>query len=181
MQEYMNASVLILAISWLLAGIFAMALKHKVGAWPRFIASLTAYDIVPERLVKLAGALLVVSELAAVLLLFSGQPLGLWFATLLLSVYAMAIAINVLRGKWHIDCGCGDEPTPVSWFLFWRNTLLVMMAQFGLVLHATGLTWTLLVALIALGLSLIALGIYVAVEQLMANRGRHQRLWLGAV
>ncbi len=178
----MDDGLLLLTLHWLLAGIFAVALSHKGRAWPRFKAALAAYDIVPHLLVSPAALILAASEALALVLLLVWHPSGPPMAAVLLATYGVAIAVNVVRGRRHIDCGCGDEPVPVSWALVLRNICLIALALWTARLHAGGaLTdganwWS---ALIALALGLVGLGIYQAIEQLFANRGRHQRLWQG--
>ena len=173
------SDVSVLVICWLLAAIFAVALRHKVVAWPRFKASFAAYKIVPDALVGLVAGGLVIAESIALIGLLLLQPLGLLLGGGLLAIYAMAIGINVARGRRHIDCGCGDEPTPVSLILIVRNAVLISLAITAYTLQPglQGLSmWT---AIVALSAVLVAFGIYLAMEQLIANRGRHQRLWLG--
>ena len=179
----MSDAVLVLTINWGLAMVFSVALLHKVRAWPRFNASLAAYRLVPEALVGAAAGLLMASEALVVVLLVACHALAGLAASLLLSAYALAIAVSVLRGRTHIDCGCGDEPTPVSWSLVVRNLCLVGLALVATQLQIAGalnlgMQW--LTGLVSLALALVGFGIYQAVEQLFANRGRHQRLWLGA-
>ncbi|MEF9603853.1 methylamine utilization protein MauE, partial [Paracoccus sp. PXZ] len=48
----------------------------------------------------------------------------------LLLVFAAALAINVLRGRTQIDCGCfrNGLKQPVSWLLVLRNLVLTGLA-----------------------------------------------------
>ena len=175
----MSSTVLVCLISWLLAAVFAQACRHKLVAWQRFRASFLAYRIVPEKLVTVVGRSLVGLELAIVLGLIFLQTAALWAAAGLLMLYAVGIGINVMRGRQLIDCGCGDEPTPVSWVLVARNLTLAGLAALAVRYAALGVEVSWLSGSIALGMCLIAVGLYSAIEQLLANRGRHQRLWLG--
>lgn len=177
-------------ISWTIAGIFAVAASHKVSVWPRFCASLAAYRLFPDVLVKPVAAVLTVAEIATVCLLVFLQPLGGVLAALLFFVYLVAIAVNVLRGRTHIDCGCGDTPTPISRSLLMRNAVLIapccwlflggpaplslqLNAQlFNAALAASG--WMLAAAI---GLSVLWLLCYLSVDQLLTNKGVHRRLW----
>ena len=50
------------------------------------------------------------------------------------ALYAVAIAINLWRGRVHIGCGCGfgaasGEDPPLSWWLVARNLLLGAVAM----------------------------------------------------
>lgn len=173
------SEVCVMVTCWLLAAIFAVALRHKVFAWPRFKASFAAYKIVPDAFVGVVAGGLVFAEGVAVIGLLLLQPLGLLAGGGLLAIYAMAIAINVARGRRHIDCGCGDEPTPVSLILVARNTVLIGLAVTAYALQPGLQTLSVWAVVVALSAALVAFGIYLAMEQLIANRGRHQRLWLG--
>ena len=80
---------------------------------------------------------------------------------------AAAIAINLLRGRSHIDCGCGDTPVLLSYWLVLRNALLAGGAAV-LLLPATGdaalLSW-----LAILPGALVLILCYVAMAQLLDN------------
>lgn len=169
-------------IYWFLAGVFIAALAHKLNQHQRFLASLQAYKLLPNqpKVIQLVGAVLTLLECLCVAALLLLQPFGLFMAAALLSVYFIAIAINMARGRQHIDCGCGDEPVALSWYLLARNGVLVMLAVAGggLLTVSTGPAW--LEAAVAAGLSLLALGIYQTFEQLLANSGLHRRLWTQA-
>ena len=172
------AEIAVLIICWLLAAIFAVAIRHKVSAWPRFKAAFIAYRIVPERFAGFVAGSLTIAEITALIALLSLQAEGLVLATGLLVVYVIAIAVNLRRGRTQIDCGCGDEPTPLSLVLVLRNMGLIGLALYALVVPpaAGDVTWG--ATLVAAGAVLIAFGLYSAIDQLIANRGRHQRLWL---
>jgi hypothetical protein len=51
------------------------------------------------------------------------DPALLGFTGLIL-LYAAAMAVNLLRGRRQIDCGCGGEVHPLSWMLVLRNGVL---------------------------------------------------------
>jgi hypothetical protein len=50
---------------------------------------------------------------------------GAMLAGTLFGVYSVAIAINLMRGRDRIDCGCGGLGQELSWFLVGRNLLLI--------------------------------------------------------
>ena len=157
-------------------------LVHKVRAWPRFQASLAAYQLIPSALVSATAGLLVIAEAVVSVGLLLCQAWSTLLAQALLGLYALVIAISVLRGRTHIDCGCGDEPTPVSWLLVVRNGLLISIAVIAwrLMAEPGGIAvFAWLNVILALGLSGLALLMYQAIEQLLANRGRYKRLWHG--
>lgn len=175
----MFASISSLIISWLLAAIFAQAVVHKIRAWPRFKASLTAYDILPEPMISMAAGILVVWELVAIVALVSWMAVGLPLAAMLLAMYALAMAINVVRGRTHIDCGCGDEPTPVSWVLVGRNVVLIGLAALSSWQSVDAVVLLPVVAIAFVGFIVVVV-LYACTDQLLANHGRYQRLWSGS-
>ena len=169
-------------ISWLLALIFGFASYHKITAWPRFLASMSAYRILPNWIApQLAGLALIFGEIAACTSLLALHHFGLILAMVLLALYFGVISINLIRGRTHIDCGCGDEPTPISMLLLVRNLVLVGFAYLAIqnLIGWSSLIWN--ISIFALASAGLFFGIYVIFEQMLANRGRHQRLWIGEV
>ena len=150
-----------------LAAVFALAVTHKLRDFPRFQASLMAYEIVPDSFVRWFAALVVLLETAAVVLLLLHEGRGPMLAFALLGVYSMAIGLNMARGKTEIDCGCGDIPTPLSVWLLLRNLVLMGLALGAVgdpVAHVPPAAWILLVAGV-----LCLLGCYLIAEHLLAN------------
>lgn len=100
------------AVSWFLglglALLFGVAAGHKLADRERFLAVVKNYDLVPERLVPLAGAAVMAAEIVAIMLLVLPpvRTPGAYLSVALLAAYALAIAINLLRGRTRIDCGC---------------------------------------------------------------------------
>ncbi|WP_328799179.1 MauE/DoxX family redox-associated membrane protein, partial [Sandarakinorhabdus rubra] len=93
------------ALVFLVAGIDK--LRHR-ELLPGVIAN---YRLLPPALVTPAAALLPLAELAVAAGLLAGvwQPAA-WAplaAIALLLTFAAAMAINIGRGRRHIDCGCG--------------------------------------------------------------------------
>ncbi|MFT7654213.1 MAG: hypothetical protein ACI9UU_003332 [Candidatus Azotimanducaceae bacterium] len=180
----MHTELVATTASWILIGVFLPAVVHKIKSWPRFLASMQAYKLLPVSLVKPAAMVLVGLEISALVLLAGGPFVGLAsvgfiVAMLLLGVYFVAILVNVLRGRQFIDCGCGDDPTAIGWLVLLRNLMLVAVASLGwfLVVDSAGIELT--AYLLGICLALIGWGLYQAAEQLLANRTTHQRLWMG--
>ncbi len=116
---------LVLAVA--LSLLFAHAAWHKWRSGVRFEAQLAEYRLLPNVMVPFAArGLTGIEALVAVALLWplSRQPAAL-AAALLFATYAAAIGINLLRGRHHIDCGCGDSPVLLSRWLVGRNLLLM--------------------------------------------------------
>ena len=77
-----------------------------------------------------ARALPLLEILAGVLLLpLATRPVGALLALALLLMFTAAIAINLLRGRDRIDCGCGgNEHTPLGKGVVLRNFALMLLA-----------------------------------------------------
>jgi hypothetical protein len=149
-----------------LALVFAFSVSHKLRDYPRFLASLAAYNMVPAMLLPVLAPGVIALELAAILAILLPVGPGVTIAFGLLMLYTLALTYNLLRGNTSIDCGCGDAPTPISGWLLLRNGALLLLAMpEGAVTVAPGLLdWALVAMLVAL------LGIiYLVVEQLLAN------------
>jgi len=118
-----------------LAVLFASAAVHKLRDLPSFRAAFAAYDLAPAGAVGVLSASLVASEaIVAVALIVAGSsPWPSVAAAALLLIYASAIAINLLRGRRDIDCGCAGPARrqPLRFALVTRNLVLVSVALVG--------------------------------------------------
>ena len=111
--------------------ILITAAVQKFGHWRILSGVISNYRLLPRMLVAPAAALLPPLELALGLLLLAGVAQG-WAAlgtVLLLAVFAAAMAINLRRGRTHIDCGCGQSflAQTLSWTLVARNAVLATL------------------------------------------------------
>jgi Methylamine utilisation protein MauE len=109
---------------------FARGAWHKLADHPMFRAILENYEIVPARFVPAVAIALTAAEAAIALgLLFPGTcSLAALSALAVLALYAIAMAINLRRGRVNIDCGCGGPGHGLSWILVWRNLGLMAVA-----------------------------------------------------
>lgn len=158
------------------AVLFIGAAWHKLSAPERFAAILRDYQLLPAFLIRPLTFLIPAIELTLVLGWISG--LATWITAItsaaLLATYALAIAINIVRGRIYIDCGCGfgasgGEEQALSSSLVTRNILLIGVALLSLVpTTARGLGITDLVIIFAS--VLIAVLLYASSEQLIQNR-----------
>lgn len=100
-----------------------MKLRHRA-----LMAGVVAnYRLLPDALVAPVALALPFFELAiGIALIVGGQRLAVLPAAVLLLGFAGAMAINIRRGRSHIDCGCGDAHLrqPLSWALVGRNLVL---------------------------------------------------------
>jgi hypothetical protein len=120
----------------LLALLFAGAAWHKLADLTAFRIVLHDYRVLPPALVTPATALVVVTEVALALALpwAGAAPTAPWIAIALLAVYAIAIAINLARGRRTLECGCAPSAyrQPLSEWLLLRNAALIGAAAFTL-------------------------------------------------
>ena len=114
---------------------FLLASVHKFTGFAAFRAVLADYRVMPAALVPIAAAVLPFLEIAlGAGWLFRADVPALAPATGgLLVLYSSAIAVNLLRGRVHISCGCGFGKATggnetLSWGLVGRNACLVVAA-----------------------------------------------------
>ncbi len=153
-----------------LALLFLHAAWHKWRSGLRFEAQLAEYRVLPEGLVHVGARLLMLLEFAVALGLVLPafrQPAAL-LAAGLLALYATAMAVNLIRGRHHIDCGCGDTPQLLSVWLVLRNLFLVAAALVSALPAAPRAPATLDLMLGLLAISALILT-WLMLEQLLAN------------
>ena len=118
------------AATGMVALTFIRALIHKIGDFDGFRQSVEDYRLLPASLSLPTALLLTLIEalLLVALLLPWTRLEGAAIAAIMLALYAGAMAINLLRGRHSIDCGCGGVGQPVSWGLIGRNGALIATA-----------------------------------------------------
>ena len=113
----------------LLALVFAEAAYHKLSDLRAFRDTLANYQLVPGTLLWPVTAAIVAIEPAITvgLLWPTASNTAPIVAASVLAIYAVAIAINLLRGRSSIDCGCSGLAVrqSLSAGLIVRNTVLV--------------------------------------------------------
>lgn len=169
--------LIVKAISISLGLMFLLAAYHKLSNAAEFRVTLLEYQLLPESLVSAASRIIPIVEIllgGSWLLSFYGQSMTAIGSATLLGMYALAIGINLLRGRVHFDCGCsfggkGDTEQFLSVGLVIRN--LVLMASALLVLlpakirtFGTGDYVVLVAVLLAASL------LFAATNQLISNR-----------
>lgn len=123
-------------VSWTLQAGLALLLGgsalSKLRDPAAFAGAVAGYRLLPLRLATPAAAAFVAAELvlAAGLLLPATAPWAAVGAAGLLTLYSGAIAVNLLRGRRDIDCGCGGPlgRRRLSAALVVRNALLIAAA-----------------------------------------------------
>lgn len=164
--------ILLTIAHYAVALLFLGSAYAKAANFAVFRATLAEYKLVPSVLVGLAAFAFAVAELligVGALVTTTAAP-AMLAAAGLLCVYALAIGINLARGRRDIDCGCTGPATRqlLSGWLLVRNAGLVALAATG-TLASSGrplgpADW------VVVGLGLAALiTLYAAINQLMAN------------
>jgi len=164
--------VLAVVLRGALALLLVVAALHKLRDHTSFRATLEAYALLPTPLLPPLARAVPLLELAAAALLVTPRaaPAGGVLAALLLAVYALAMGVNLLRGRRDLDCGCmgpGARST-VGPGLVVRNLLLIAVAlAAGFVpVHARALVWVDFVT-VALAIAVLA-ALYASAERLLA-------------
>jgi hypothetical protein len=113
-----------------LALVMFAAAWHKLSEPDMFAGSLGAYRLLPPALVAPVARVLpyVEAALGVAILVPATRPAALVLLAVLLLAYGAAMAINLLRGREDIDCGCGGATHPLSWGLVARNGVLAAAA-----------------------------------------------------
>jgi len=119
-----------------LAAVLLGAALHKLRDLHAFRVALGDYRLVPWPLTGLVAPLLVAAEVAVGAALLSpwARPTGFAAAAGLVGLYSAAIAVNLLRGRRDIDCGCFGPALRVALGagLLVRNALLLAAAAAGM-------------------------------------------------
>ena len=150
-----------------LALLLAAASLHKLRDLPTFGNTLAEYRVLPGSLARGLAPLVPVVEGGLAVALLS--PLAGTAALLtggLFLIYSAAIALNLVRGRREISCGCGGfgSAQPIHGGLLWRNGLLLAASAAACIaVPWSGSLWL----LVALSLALLLL--YAASDQLLAN------------
>jgi hypothetical protein len=124
------------AIAMAFALLWLLAAWHKASAGARFVVTLGEYRLLPSTWTRPVARLLPFVEAVLGLGWLTGLARG-WIVPVtaaLLGAYALAIAINLVRGRVHIGCGCGlggasADDQPLSWWLVARNLALGAVAM----------------------------------------------------
>jgi len=138
-----------------------------------FAAAMQNYELIPDVTVPTASTALILAEAATgtLLLLPDARPLGQLAGIALLLIVTGAVALNLLRGRTEISCGCGGNDQQISWGLVARNGGFAALLGLAALPVATR-EWLLLdYAMAGLGAAALA-GLYAAASQLLGNHPR---------
>ncbi len=155
--------------------LFLLAAVHKMTALQHFRATLSAYEILPGALLAPLSIMVPILEaLLGAAWLLAIQPV--WVAltsAMLLAGYTTAIAVNLFRGRIHIDCGCSmggsaGRDQQLSWSLVVRNAMLIVAALTAILPAGERTVGMVDYLTLVAGLLAIVL-LYAAANQLLSN------------
>jgi hypothetical protein len=142
---------------------------HKFNHMAEFKRVLNGYKILPFTWVSPASRLLMMLEFltAVALLLPDTRLMGALLAANLMLIYGGAMAINLLRGRRLLDCGChlNSQKQPISWQAVVRNLMFTGTMLLLLLPQSTRVLNFLDGALIIFGVAITSL-IYIIFHQL---------------
>lgn len=158
--------------------LFVEAVIHKSLNFKDFVGIISGYRLIPISLVWSAAAFVIFAEFLAIISLLLMLPFLKYLAAVILVGYAIAIQINVVRGRTEIDCGCGGQSMPISQSLVSRNLVIAIILAWstntvgftGLVEH--GFVYWLLVC----GTVLVSYLFYLSYNQLCFNQSLQSNL-----
>lgn len=123
-----------IAIRGTLAALLLVAAWHKLRDPIGFWLAVSGYQLLRENLARPAARLIPLVEIALALSLvvLPSTSLPLVAAMALWLVYGSAIAVNLLRGRTELDCGCGGigADQTIHWGLVARNGVLALVTGF---------------------------------------------------
>lgn len=140
-------------LAWVISGfigvLFLAAALHKLQDPMLFYAQVDAYRLLPTSWSWWLSKFLPWLEILLVVLMFVPVTahMAAWVAAALLFIYGAAIAVNVVRGRDDLDCGCGGPSVRISWKLVARNVLMALaIGTAPFYQFAAGRTWDIAVA-----------------------------------
>lgn len=156
----------------LLAGVLGSAVLHKALDPITFRETLRGYQLLPDPAVLPVALIVGAFEGCAVVLLLipRTRASGALLSATLLCLYAVAVAINLYRGRTEIECGCswgGNVHGLTSWLLV-RNAVLgafAWLAGAGSIDRILGAADLVVIAATATGFFIL----YQAADRLIAN------------
>jgi Methylamine utilisation protein MauE len=129
-----------IAIRTLIGLVYLAAAIGKMRHWEVFQGVIANYRLLPDFLLAPVAFVLPPVEglVGAMLLLGLASPWSETGAAGLLLLFAVAMGINLRRGRRHIDCGCFQSALKqtLSWTLVIRNVVMVLLL--GLAVLSTG-------------------------------------------
>lgn len=118
------SDVIATAVQLAIGLIFVQAAVGKVQAWHEFKGILGAYELLPPCAVPSATFVVVTAESLTGMALLTAWKVSTAasVAAGLFILFAAAMAVNLIRGRTSLDCGCFQSARqPLEWRLVIRN------------------------------------------------------------
>jgi uncharacterized membrane protein YphA (DoxX/SURF4 family) len=130
-----NRESVALFCTTLIAIMFVMSGSAKLTNLRSFVATAVTFELLPHSAARLFGYLLPFVEIALGLFLLLNiyRTVLLGFAVVVLLTFSLGIALNLIRGRTDISCGCFGSlrESRLTWFMVIRNILMIGIAWFG--------------------------------------------------
>lgn len=145
-----------------------LSARRKLSQLSEFAGVVRNYQLIPDRMVVAAANGIVATEgaVGVALFIWPSSLLPAVAASSLFAVFAVAVMLNLIRGRRDLMCGCDNDGT-IAWSVVWRNVFLGCVVSGGAWYGAERLNdvidW---VSAVLCGVSL--LGVYEAVHGLLA-------------
>lgn len=127
---------------------------------PRTFASqIAAYELVPDTIARVLGILLPVGEVAAGFTVFARPRLGGVAAAALFLAFTVAVALNLLRGRRDLVCGCfgpRGRQTITAWHVVGTLIFLILSVAASLANTRPGLAETVIGVSLPLAVAVMA-------------------------
>ena len=115
----------------LIAAVFLTSGGAKLLNLQSFVETVRRFELLPDSLARFVGYVLPFTEVMLGLLLLVDfyRVLLLGIAVALLLTFSFGMAVNLIRGKTDISCGCfGSSKESLTWFLVVRNVVIIGVA-----------------------------------------------------
>jgi len=152
--------------------LFASAAWHKARDINGFSQIIASYQILPNTSKPSAALSIIAIEVisAALIMIPSTRTTGAVLVAALLLGYALVMAINLLRNRRLLDCGChfGQKKQSISWLLVVRNIAIATLTLLLFLPMQTRAMNIFDLGIVLFGLSLSSM-IYVIANELSRN------------
>jgi hypothetical protein len=158
--------------------VFGLAIVGKARHLDEYVGVVANYRVLPERLSVPAAWLVLILEALVAVGLGTGVAL-VWSAACavgLLWLFAMAMTVNLVRGRRHIDCGCFQSALrqPLGLAPVVRN--LALIALLLPLLTAGGSSASMFQMINGLAAGFVLFVLYLALDQLRLLRESSEEL-----
>lgn len=165
--------IVVSLISWGMALLFASAGVHKFTQLSAFREVLESYRLLPSVVARPIAAVLPALEALIALAWLAVPALAAPAAIAMLSVYSLAIFINLRRGRVFLDCGCGfgagGQGQTLSMWLVIRNLALILAAGAAL-LPASTRSLAAVDLVVVIAALIVSVFLFATAGQLLQNR-----------